>query len=130
MTAAPNPSTSAQSATPATIGWQAADGSAQQATWHSERGVAPPRRVQRADDTLPADTAYRLACEGTALLWQGDFQNARHLLQALARRADHAPPHASSARPASRPVARWSSPRPSTATAWRRHSARAPWALC
>jgi len=92
MTAAPNPSTSAQSATPATIGWQAADGSAQQATWHSERGVAPPRRVQRADDTLPADTAYRLACEGTALLWQGDFQNARHLLQALARRADHAPP--------------------------------------
>jgi methylase of polypeptide subunit release factors len=41
-----------------------------------------------ADDTLAADRAYRLACEGTALLWQGDFQNARQLLQALARRAD------------------------------------------
>ncbi len=41
-----------------------------------------------ADDTLPADNAYRLACEGTGLLWQGDFNNARHLLQALMRRAD------------------------------------------
>ena len=79
-------------AAPAAISWQAADGSAQQAAWRSERGVAPPRRVQLADDTLPADTAYRLACEGTALLWQGDFQNARHLLQALARRADRPPP--------------------------------------
>ena len=41
-----------------------------------------------ADDTTTADAAYRLACEGTALLWRGDFQNARQLLQALARRAD------------------------------------------
>jgi SAM-dependent methyltransferase len=42
-----------------------------------------------ADDRTTADVAYRLACEGTALLWRGDFQNARQLLQALARRADH-----------------------------------------
>ena len=41
-----------------------------------------------ADDTITADAAYRLACEGTALLWQGDFQNARQLLQAMARRVD------------------------------------------
>jgi methylase of polypeptide subunit release factors len=41
-----------------------------------------------ADDTLTADTAYRFACEGTAMLWRGDFQNARQLLQAMARRAD------------------------------------------
>jgi tRNA1(Val) A37 N6-methylase TrmN6 len=41
-----------------------------------------------ADDTLTADSAYRLACEGTGILWRGDFQNARQLLQALARRAD------------------------------------------
>jgi methylase of polypeptide subunit release factors len=40
------------------------------------------------DDTLNADTAYRLACEGTGLLWRGDFQNARQLLQALKRRLD------------------------------------------
>lgn len=55
--------------------------------WHSESGTPPPRRVQVADDTMNADTAYRLACEGTALLWRGDFQNARMLLQAMARRA-------------------------------------------
>ena len=30
----------------------------------------------------------RLTCEGTALLWRGDFQNARQLLQAIARRID------------------------------------------
>ena len=62
-----------------------------QARWRCERGSAPPRRVERVDDTLPADIAYRLACEGTALLWDGDFQNARHLLQALARRVDRGP---------------------------------------
>jgi methylase of polypeptide subunit release factors len=59
--------------------------------WRSEAGVPAPRRIQPADDTLAADAAYRLACEGTALLWQGDFQNARQLLQALARRADRKP---------------------------------------
>jgi SAM-dependent methyltransferase len=37
---------------------------------------------------MTADAAYRLACDGTALLWRGDFQNARQLLQALARRVD------------------------------------------
>jgi len=61
------------------------------ALWRSAAGVPAPRRVQCVDDTLAADTAYRLACEGTALLWRGDFQNARHLLQALARRADRKP---------------------------------------
>ena len=60
----------------------------QQALWRSENGSPVPRRVVLADDTLSADQAYRLACEGTALLWQGDFQNARQLLQAMARRAD------------------------------------------
>jgi methylase of polypeptide subunit release factors len=58
------------------------------AAWRSERQAAPPARVQLADDTLAADTAYRWACEGVALLWRGDFANARHLLQALVRRAD------------------------------------------
>lgn len=48
----------------------------------------PPKRVVIADDTLSADSAYRLACEGTGLLWRGDFQNARLLAQALARRID------------------------------------------
>lgn len=61
------------------------------ARWHSESGSPPPKRVVIADDRTTADSAYRLACEGTALLWRGDFQNARQLLQALARRADQKP---------------------------------------
>ncbi|MGY0061650.1 methyltransferase [Streptomyces sp. LZ34] len=40
---------------------------------------------------MTADTAYRLACEGTALLWHGDYQGARQLLNAMARRADRGP---------------------------------------
>jgi len=64
-------------------------GEPRSARWHSEAGNPPPKRVQVADDTMNADVAYRLACEGTALLWRGDFHNARQLLQALARRADH-----------------------------------------
>lgn len=63
-------------------------GEARSARWRSERGSPAPKRVVIADDTLAADAAYRLACEGTGLLWRGDFQNARLLLQALARRLD------------------------------------------
>ena len=59
--------------------------------WRSERGAPPPKRVTLADDTTTADAAYRLACEGTALLWRGDFHNATQLLQAMARRADKTP---------------------------------------
>lgn len=69
------------------IEWSS-QGQAHSAPWRSESGAPAPRRVITADDTMPADTAYRLACEGTGLLWTGDFQNARMLLQAMARRAD------------------------------------------
>jgi len=58
------------------------------AHWRAENGSLAPRRVMVADDTITADAAYRLACEGTGLLWRGDFQNAKQLLQALARRVD------------------------------------------
>ena len=58
------------------------------AHWQSERHLAVPKKVVLADDTLTADTAYRMACEGTAMLWQSDFQNARQLMQALVRRVD------------------------------------------
>ncbi len=66
-------------------------GESRRSSWRSESGLPPPRRVHLADDTLTADAAYRLACEGTALLWRGDFQNARQLLQAMARRLDRKP---------------------------------------
>jgi len=72
------------------ITWTEAD-APRAARWRSERGAAPPKRVQIADDQMTADAAYRLACEGTALLWRGDFQNARQLLQAMARRAGRKP---------------------------------------
>ncbi|MDB5801623.1 MAG: methylase [Rhodocyclales bacterium] len=62
-----------------------------QADWRSEAGTPPPKRIVVADDTISADAAYRLACEGTAILWRGDFQNARQLLQAIARRIDRKP---------------------------------------
>ena len=54
--------------------------------WRCESGAPAPKRVVYGDDTLSADVAYRLMYEGTAVLWQGDFHNARQLLQALARR--------------------------------------------
>ena len=67
-------------------------GRAQSTRWQSEAGVASPKQVLIADDTINADTAYRLACEGTAMLWRGDFHNARQLLQAMARRCDQKKP--------------------------------------
>ena len=71
----------------ATLQWEEG-GQSQSARWHSENGIAPHKKIQIADDTLTADIAYRLACEGTAMLYKGDFQNARQLLQALVRRVD------------------------------------------
>lgn len=75
------------SSPPSLITWSEA-GEIRSARWRSESGAPPPRRVVIADDTTTADTAYRLACEGTGLLWRGDFQNARQLLQAMTRRMD------------------------------------------
>jgi len=67
------------------------NGEAKSAKWRSDSGIQPPRRVEIADDRMKADDAFRLACEGTGLLWCGDFQNARQLLQAIARRIDAKP---------------------------------------
>jgi len=86
--------------TPPVISWTENDQPCT-ARWHAEAGTPPPRHVVIADDTLTADSAYRLACEGTGMLWRGDFQNARQLLQALARRVDR--PSKKSARAASQP---------------------------
>ena len=75
-----------------------------------------PTRVVLADDTLPANAAYCLACKGTGLLWQGDFNNARHLLQALMRRVDR-PPRRQDAPKASAPTSALADP----AAAFHRH---------
>lgn len=63
----------------------------QQADWQSEAGNPPPKNIVIADDTTKADMAYKLACEGTAMLYRGDFQNAKQLLQAITRRVDRKP---------------------------------------
>jgi len=67
------------------------DGAVRSLRWQSEAGTAPPKKLIVADDRITADEAYRLACEGTALLWRGDFQNARQLLQAMGRRIERKP---------------------------------------
>ncbi|CAM4263309.1 methyltransferase [Bordetella muralis] len=69
------------------VHWTESD-QAQTAFWRSESAAPAPTRIQIAGDQLSADAAYRLVCEGTQLLWRGDFHNARQLLQALARRID------------------------------------------
>ncbi len=60
----------------------------QQARWLSQSNHLPPTRLVIVDDKTTADEAYRLACEGSSLLWRGDFHNARQLLQALGRRIE------------------------------------------
>ncbi|GAC1453326.1 MAG: class I SAM-dependent methyltransferase [Steroidobacteraceae bacterium] len=80
------------------------DGEARSARWRSESAAPPPRRVVLADDRTTADDAYGLACQGTALLWRGDFQNARQMLVALASRADRRARKPKKAAPASIPA--------------------------
>jgi SAM-dependent methyltransferase len=64
------------------------DGQSHTARWHSEGGWPAPVRLVIADDRTTADSAYRLAKSGTAMLWRGDYRNARQLLTALGRRID------------------------------------------
>jgi SAM-dependent methyltransferase len=64
------------------------DGKAFEARWRSHSSAPPATRVVVADGKMTADEAYGLACQGTALLWRGDFQEARQMLSALKNRAD------------------------------------------
>lgn len=58
------------------------------AIWRSGSDSPPPKKLAVADDSITADLAFRLACEGTGLLWRGDYHNARQLLAAIERRVD------------------------------------------
>ncbi|MDE2138245.1 MAG: class I SAM-dependent methyltransferase [Gammaproteobacteria bacterium] len=66
------------------------NGKACEALWRSHSATPPPTRVVVADERMTAEEAYGLACQGTALLWRGDFQQARRMLTALGNRADRA----------------------------------------
>lgn len=63
-------------------------GQEHRAGWRSEAGVAPHGEIGIVDDRSSADDTYRQLESGTALLWRGDWVNARHLMQALTKRAD------------------------------------------
>ena len=89
-----------------TLHWTDQQDQACQASWQSLAGDPPPKRVRAVDDSLPADQAYRLACEGVGLLWSGDFQNARLLLQAMGRRVDDKARRSAAAAAATRAKAR------------------------
>ena len=64
------------------------DGKDRSVLWISDSNLSAPKHIIPVDDTLNADDAYNLACEGRALLWRSDFQNAKQLLHAMSRRID------------------------------------------
>ncbi len=72
--------------TPAALLCWTEDGQAREARWLCAGDSRPPSRIVVVDDQLRADAAYRHACSGTAMLWRGDYHNARQLLAALTRR--------------------------------------------
>jgi methylase of polypeptide subunit release factors len=69
------------------IAWEA-DGVQHRARFLSARGGSAPKRAVAASDETTADAAFRLVSQGTALVWDGDYHNARQMLQALGRRID------------------------------------------
>lgn len=71
-----------------TLTWQEESGT-RTALWQADNGARQPSRIQVVKE-MDADTAYRLASAGTGLLWRGDFQHARQLLQAMSARMDAA----------------------------------------
>ncbi len=74
--------------TPQQLHWQE-DGQERTALWQADNGARLPSRVQTVT-SMDGDTAYRLASAGTGLLWRGDFQQARQLLQAMSQRMEAA----------------------------------------
>jgi len=75
------------------VDWQEA-GRSLSARWRSEAGLPPPEHIEIGGDSLGADALWQTLAAGRHLLWRGDWVHARHLLQALTRRADRhfAPP--------------------------------------
>lgn len=68
-----------------TIRWER-DGVAQEAVWWSNNDRPAPTRVMVVDDRCTADEAIQAAAQGTAMLYLGDYHNAKQLLAAMDRR--------------------------------------------
>jgi methylase of polypeptide subunit release factors len=71
------------------VSWREGD-VPRRACWLTADDRPAPVSVQVVGDGLTADRACRLAADGVAMLWRGDFHNARALLDAMARRIDRA----------------------------------------
>ena len=71
-----------------TLTWQEESGTCT-ALWQADNGAREPSRIQVIKE-MDADTAYRLASAGTGLLWRGDFQQSKQLLQSMSARMDAA----------------------------------------
>ena len=81
-----------------------------EARWRSESGTPPPQRVTVVDDRTRAEDALKRIRSGEALLYRGDYHNARQLLAALGQRV-----HGRS-RDAGSPIERWRKERARRAT--------------
>ena len=64
------------------------DHNGQTLTWLSHSNIKPPRQLQFADkhQTLSAEQALKLWRDKTATVWQGDYHQAKALLDAVKRR--------------------------------------------
>jgi predicted RNA methylase len=54
--------------------------------WVTENSFSLPKKIMVIDDSFPADRYVVLASEGTSFIWNGDYHNAKQLLQAVQRR--------------------------------------------
>ena len=90
---------------PLTLNWSE-DDQPRSALWQADTGARLPSRVQ-AVSVLDADSAYRLASAGTGLLWRGDFQAARALLQGMSQRLEAAAQRQQQKSPANGPAERF-----------------------
>lgn len=80
----------------ADVTWQ--EGAATRSGAWLSPAAAPPARIGAADDATTASAALARARRGEALLYRGDFHNARQLLSALGRRlAPRSPPRGTDA---------------------------------
>jgi SAM-dependent methyltransferase len=84
-TPVPTPARTVAVDEPAVVSWAEAGGS-MTARWRSANGRPAPKRVEVVSDSLTADDANRMASQGIAMLWHGDFHNARQILNAMDRR--------------------------------------------
>ncbi|BDG04453.1 N5-glutamine methyltransferase family protein [Anaeromyxobacter oryzae] len=80
----PDPTDTPPEPSPPRVSWRDAAGE-HVAHWVSP-GASPPRRIGVADDRTRAAEAFARVRRGEALVYAGDYQNARQLLAAMARR--------------------------------------------